>query len=160
MVSRLQNPGRPGRWAGAAFLAGFVLLQLTNPPRTNPPPLPGHDLLASNAPPPDIAAALKAACYNCHSCETRWPWYSRVAPVSWWVAGHVKDAREVMNFSDWPHDQPSRVRKRWDRIAEAVEAREMPLPSYLWMHPESRLNGPQRARLVAWARQTADSGAR
>ena len=101
----------------AGLVAGFALLQFTNPPRTNPPVAPGHDLMATNAPPPQIAALLHAACYDCHSDETKWPWYSHIAPVSWLVAGDVKHGREHMNLSDWPRALPERAAKRLERIS-------------------------------------------
>ena len=100
------------KWIFAALVAVFALLQLTNPPRTNPPVVPGHDLMDTNPPPPEIAARLRAACYNCHSHETKWPWYSHVAPVSWLVAGDVTRGRERLDFSDWPRALPERAAKR------------------------------------------------
>jgi hypothetical protein len=143
------------KWVVVAGLLGAAALQLTNPPLTNPPVLPGHDMLATNPPPPDVAALFKSACYNCHSFETQWPWYSHIAPFSWRITYHVYGARDSLNFSNWPHDHPSWVRKRWRRIADAVEDGEMPLPSYALMHPDSRLTDQERARLVQWARQAA-----
>jgi len=142
------------RAAGLTLVAA-ALLQLTNPPLTNPPVVPGHDLLATNAPPPQIAAELKGACYNCHSYETEWPWYSHVAPISWRIVQHVNDARDVLNFSEWPHDEPSRVRKRWRHIADHVEDHSMPIPGYALMHRSARLTDQQRAELVQWARNAA-----
>ncbi len=136
---------------------GAVALQFTNPPLHNPPVVPGHDLLASNAPPPEVAALLKNSCYDCHSSETKWPWYSRVAPMSWWLVQHVNDARERLNFSEWPHDSPSRARKKWRHIADAVDSNEMPLPSYVWVHRQSRLTEQQRRLLVGWAKQEGNN---
>lgn len=146
------------KWFKRAALAGIVAalaLQLRSPAHTNPPVLPGHDLLATNPPPPDVADILKAACYNCHSFQTEWPWYSYIAPVSWQITGHVSDGRDAMNFSDWPHDNPSRVRKRWRHIADSVEDGDMPLRSYTLIHRQSRLTARQRARLIQWARQAS-----
>src|SRR4051812_9751220 len=94
------------------LLAVFALLQLTNAGRTNPVAAPGHDFLSSNAPPPEITTLLRNACYDCHSYETRWPWYGHVAPVSWWLDNHVHDARESLNFSEWPHDNPQKAAKK------------------------------------------------
>lgn len=145
------------KYTGVVIAAGFVLLQFTSPDLSNPPVQPGHDLMAENPPPPDVSTPLHNACYDCHSDQTRWPWYSHVAPVSWWVVGHVKDARAALNFSDWPHAHPSWARKRWRHIADAVENKEMPLPHYDWMHPEARLTDEQRARLVQWAKQAGHS---
>ena len=143
------------KWTLAGAALAFVALQLTNPARTNPPAAPGRDLLATNAPPPDVAALLRNACYDCHSGETKWPWYSRVAPVSWWVAGHVRDGRERLNVSDWPHDDPQRARKKWNRIADEVRDGSMPLPNYTWAHPAARLTAAQRGRIAGWAAQEA-----
>ena len=129
----------------------FVLLQLANPPHTNPPVVPGHDLLATNPPPAEIAAVLHAACYDCHSYETQWPWYSHIAPVSWLVAGDVKNGRERLNFSEWPRDLPERAAKRLERISEEVDYRDMPPRKYTLMHPAARLTAAQREALIHWA---------
>ena len=143
------------KWIFAALVAVFALLLLTNPTRTNPPVAPGHDLMATNAPPPQIAALLHAACYNCHSYETKWPWYSRIAPVSWLVVGDVKNGRERMNFSDWPRELPERAAKRLGRISEEVGYKDMPPSKYTLMHPEARLTADQRQQLIHWADQEA-----
>jgi hypothetical protein len=143
------------RIIGAIVLLAFMALQLANPTHENPPVASGHDLLASNAPPPAVAALLKNACYDCHSFETKWPWYSYVAPVSWYVARDVNAARASLNFSDWPHDDAQRVRKRWRHIAEEVQNEEMPLPYYTRMHPQARLDAAQRTELVKWASEQA-----
>jgi hypothetical protein len=128
-----------------------VAMQLANPSHQNPLVALGHDVLASNAPPPSVAATLKNSCYDCHSFETKWPWYSYVAPVSWFVARDVAAARASLNFSEWPHDEPARARKRWKHIADAVENGEMPMPNYTRIHPEARLDDRQRAELIKWA---------
>jgi hypothetical protein len=143
------------KWIFAALVAVFALLQFTSPPRTNPPVVPGHDLLATNPPPPGIAALLHNACYDCHSDETRWPWYSHIAPVSWLVADDVKDGRERMNFSDWPRALPERAAKRLERISEEVDDKDMPPAKYTLLHPEARLNAGQREQLIRWADQEA-----
>ena len=143
------------KWIFGALVAGFGLLQLMNPPRTNPPVLPGHDLMAASPPPPPVAAILHAACYDCHSHETRWPWYSHIAPVSWLVAGDVKRGRERLNFSEWPRDLPERAAKRLERISEEVDYKEMPPAKYTLMHPEARLTASQREQLMHWADQEA-----
>lgn len=138
------------------LLGAAALLQLTNPARTNPPVLPGHDLLDSNAPPAEIEAALRNACYDCHSHEARWPWYSHVAPVSWLVVGDVNKARRRLNFSEWPHDDPRRAARKLRGIAEAISSGEMPLPSYISMHEAARLSAGERDRVAKWAVEEAD----
>ncbi len=142
---------------GVLGLLAVIALQFTNPSHQNPPVLPGHDLFAANAPPPSVAALLRNSCYDCHSFETKWPWESYVAPVSWLVARDVEAARSNLNFSDWPHNDARRARKRWRHIAEEVEDGEMPIPSYTWMHRHARLDQRQRVELVKWAKEQADS---
>ncbi len=143
------------KWIFAALAVVFALLQFSSPPRTNPPVVPGHDLMATNAPSPQIAALLQSACYDCHSDETRWPWYSHIAPVSWLVADDVTRGRERLNFSDWPRALPERAAKRLERISEEVDDKEMPPAKYTLLHPEARLTAGQRQQLIHWADQEA-----
>jgi hypothetical protein len=143
------------KWIFAALVVMFALLQFTNPPRTNPPVAPGHDLMATNPPPSQITALLHSACYDCHSDETKWPWYSRIAPMSWLVADDVKGGRERLNFSDWPRALPERAAKRLERISEEVDDKEMPPAKYTLLHPEARLTAGQREQLIHWADQEA-----
>jgi len=143
------------RLGGIVLVAG-IALQFTNPSHQNPPIVPGHGVLDSIAPPPAVAAMLKNSCYNCHSFETKWPWYSYVAPLSWYLARDVKAGRAQLNFSDWPQDDPRRARKRWRHIAEEVQDGEMPLPNYTRVHAEARLNEQQRAELVKWAQAQSE----
>jgi hypothetical protein len=109
-----------------------------------------HDLLATNPPPPQVAAVLQAACYDCHSHETKWPWYSHVAPVSWLVVSDVNEGRRHVDFSDWPTD-PDAIAKKLDRINEVMDYREMPPKQYTLMHPKARLTEADRKLLLDWS---------
>lgn len=139
------------KWLLPALLVVFLLLQFTNPARTNPPVPPGGDIATTNPPPPQIMALLHAACYDCHSYETTWPLYSRIAPVSWLVVGDVNDGRERLNFSDWPHALPDRAARRLESVSEELGYKEMPPGKYTLMHPAARLTGAQRKELEDWA---------
>lgn len=136
------------KWGFVALLAGLVLLQMTNPPRTNPPVI--GDLVAANAPPPSIAALLHAACYDCHSSETRWPWYARVAPMSWLIADDVKEGRAHSNLSDWPKDNPRRAAKRLQSMSDEISFGDMPPKKYTLIHADARLTEIQRRELTNW----------
>jgi hypothetical protein len=135
------------KWIFVALVVGFGLLQLTNPARTNPPVV--NDLPAT-ASPPAVAALLHAACYDCHSSETKWPWYSRIAPSSWLVVSDVNEGRKHLNFSDWPQDS-ARAAKKFDRINEVLDYREMPPKKYTALHLEARLTDAQRQELLDWS---------
>ena len=143
------------KWFCGLIGIGFIVLQFFNPSLKNPPVEPGHDLLATNPPPAEVAELLHEACYDCHSQETRWPWYAHVAPVSWWLLDHLREGREKLNFSEWPHGDSYRMRKRLQHIGDVVEDRSMPLPSYTWMHPKARLTEEQRGRILKWAETEA-----
>ena len=131
--------------AAAACLAG---LQLSNPPRTNPPVK--SDFLAETKPPAGIATCLRAACYDCHSHETIWPWYSRVAPMAWLVAADVNEGREHFNFSEWPKADAGSAAKKLDRINEVLDYREMPPKKYTLIHTDARLTEAQRKQIMEW----------
>ena len=136
-----------------AVLAVFGLLQFTNPARTNPPTV--NDWIATNAPPPPVAARLRAACYDCHSNETKWPWYGRIAPASWLVVHDVNEGRKHLNFSDWP-PAADRAAKKFDRISEVLDYREMPPQKYTLLHPEARLTAADRQELTGWLDAAAE----
>jgi Haem-binding domain len=136
------------KWLFGALAMGFALLQLTNPARTNPPVV--SDLMASNPPPPQVAGMLHAACYDCHSSETRWPWYSHIAPMSWLIANDIKEGRENMNLSDWPNDNPMRAAKRLENMSDEVSSGEMPPKKYTTIHIDARLTEVQRKELTGW----------
>jgi hypothetical protein len=117
--------------------------------RTNPPTDPAGTLHARVEVPAEVGGILERACADCHSHATRWPWYSNVAPVSWWVIGHVDHARSHLNFSAWPAD-PGRSRELLANICEDTRSGRMPLGDYLRMHAGARLSPADVAALCAW----------
>jgi hypothetical protein len=136
------------KWILGTLVVVFAGLQLTNPARTNPQVV--RDFMATNPPPPEIAAMLHAACYDCHSYETKWPWYSHVAPVSWLIASDVNDGRHNMNLSDWPDNNPRRCAKRLEDMSEEIDYGEMPPKKYALIHAGARLTAAQRGQLTQW----------
>ena len=93
---------------------------------------------------------LRASCYDCHSSETRWPWYSHVAPVSWQIAQDVNDGREHLNFSNWPANDPMRAAKKLEDMSEKIGYGEMPPRKYTMIHVDARLTESQRKDLTDW----------
>lgn len=114
------------------------------------------DLIANGIVSGDVAILIKKSCYNCHSNETEYPWYSHVAPSSWLVAHDINSAREELNFSTWQDsDMMDRLTKLDDIAMEVGEGR-MPLGIYTLMHPSAKLDDAQRQSIVAWAEETMD----
>ncbi len=124
----------------------FLALQFVPVDRVNPPV--GLNVDA----PGEVEAVLRRSCYDCHSHETRWPWYSRVAPLSWWIAEHVEHGRGDLNFSQWPVFDFVEQGIALEDIEQQILKGEMPLSSYLILHPEARLSDEDRQRLLDWAR--------
>jgi hypothetical protein len=133
------------RWIAVGAFVVFISLQFMTVERTNPPV--ESDLEA----PADVMQVLRRACYDCHSHETRWPWYSHVAPVSWYMVNHVDDARGDLNFSRWPSFDFESQAYALEDIREQVATGEMPLTSYTLMHPRARLDEEDRDLLLRWA---------
>jgi len=128
----------------------LIAMQFFGPEKTNPAVDETKTIAAAAPMPPEVAAILTRACYDCHSHQTRWPWYSNVAPVSWFVIGHVNDARQHLNFSEWATYNPKRMKRKLEEIKEEVEDGAMPLPSYLPLHPAAKLAPEDVQALSAW----------
>lgn len=134
-----------------AILAAILLgIQLIRPDFQNPASDPAQDFKAIAKPSAELAAVLDAACYDCHSNQTRYPWYSQIAPVSWWLANHVREGREHVNFSSYGAYSAQDQAEILEESAEVVSEGEMPLKSYTWTHAAARLSDAQRRQLAEW----------
>ena len=100
--------------------------------------------------PDSVAMLLKNACYDCHSNETVFPWYSYVAPVSWLVNRDIRLGREHLNFSDWESKSKMDKASILGEIADEVELANMPMPIYIIMHPEAKLSTDERQLIIDW----------
>jgi hypothetical protein len=111
----------------------------TNPPTTGTPQWDS----------PRTEELARLACFDCHSNETRWPWYASIAPLSWRIQEHVDEGREHLNFSEF--DTPQR---HADETAHEVEEGDMPLSDYLRFHPEARFSDAEKVELIAGLKAT------
>jgi hypothetical protein len=144
------------RWGIIAVAVVGVGIQFVRPERTNPPIDPALDVERFLYVEPEVAALLRTACYDCHSNETKWPWYSNVAPSSWLLARDVNDGRRHLNFSNWGIYPTGRQVNTLESIAEEVLEENMPYPPYLLLHPEARIDSAQRNTIIQWARRESD----
>lgn len=116
-----------------------------------------NDLLLNNDVPENIESMLRESCYDCHSNETVYPWYSYVAPVSFLVSKDTREGRSELNFSNWNELNKIEKTEMLDEISEEVEEGEMPMKIYPITHPDAKLSDGDRAEIVAWAEDLADS---
>jgi hypothetical protein len=122
------------------FIVALVGAQAVRLERTNPPVDEARTLARMVDVAPAAAAVLERACRDCHSNRTEWPWYSNVAPVSWFVIDHVNHGRSHLNFSEWSSYQPDRRRELLEGVCKETRGGAMPLPSYTWIHWNARLS--------------------
>jgi predicted Fe-S protein YdhL (DUF1289 family) len=127
-----------------ALVVLFVLIQFVRIDKTNPVSAKENDFIEIYQPPAEIAELLKTSCYDCHSNESKYPWYTNVAPFSLFVEHHIDEAREYFNFSDWSSLTDKKKDHILEECAEEVEEGEMPLSSYLIMHSEAELSHEQK----------------
>lgn len=126
--------------SGLALLAGLFAIQLVPYGRAHRNPLPVREPAWDS---PETRALAKGACFDCHSNETEWPMYARLAPASWLIQRDVVEGREALNFSEW-----QRAQKDADEAADKVIEGDMPPIAYSLMHSHGRLTDAQRARLA------------
>jgi len=144
--------GKVLKWAGIGLVVALALCQLHRPERTNPPVDPAKRAEAHLQFTPEVSEIVAKGCRDCHTHETRWPWYSHVAPTSWLVVGDVNHAREHMNLSEWSEYDAVQVDKMLEEICEEVEEGAMPLPIYTLIHREADLTAQERQTVCDWTR--------
>lgn len=136
----------------AAVALGVTLagIQFVRPARTNPVTDPSRTLAAHADLTPAAAVMLERACRDCHSNDTRWPWYSNVAPISWLVIDHVNHGRSHFNYSDWARYEPVEASRLLKNMCDLTRKDEMPMPSYRRMHNDARLSDRDVSALCDW----------
>lgn len=141
------------------FVVVFVALQAFRPAKNVSlvAPFTGKDdITARFPPPPAVREILATACYDCHSNQTRYPWYAEIQPVAWWLADHVTEARRELNFAEFGTYSRKRQMKVLEKVVDEVRDREMPLKSYTFIHREAKLTDAQITALCSWAEGIED----
>jgi hypothetical protein len=110
--------------------------------------------LAETNPPQPVMELLNTACMDCHSNNTKYPWYNQIAPVSYWIADHIKEGKGHLNFSEWDKYEVKRKDHKLEEVIETVEDGFMPLNEYTWTHEGARLTQDDKAAIVEWAKKT------
>jgi len=146
------------KWLKIALIVIVVFLvvaQFIRPSHVNPPIDPTKTLFATTPVPPNVQGILERSCNDCHSNNTVYPWYNKVAPVSWLLASDVNDGRHAMNFSEWAtYSQKKRLHRLKD-ICDQVKQGDMPLWFYLPLHPKAKLAPGDVGAICTWASNEA-----
>ena len=128
----------------------LVIIQFIRIDKTNPPIDKRIDFITLTQPAAEVKGILLTSCYDCHSNETKYPWYTNIAPVSWWMKNHVNEGREHLNFSEWGNYTVKHQQHKLEECIEEVHEGEMPLSTYTRMHKETALSPAQQEQLNAW----------
>lgn len=132
-------------------VVGIILMQLFRIDRSNPPIVEADTIEAAVTVPEDVAVILDRSCNDCHTNKTVFPWYSNIQPFGWFLKSHIDDGRKELNFSLFGTFPAKRKIKKLEEICEQLESKEMPLPSYLWIHREAAVTDAERKSLCDWA---------
>lgn len=135
----------------------FISLQLIPTSRPENRDENINDLIINNQIKPEVKVILKNSCYDCHSFETNYPWYSMVAPTKWLVYRDTKVGREALNFSDWEAYSKLEKIKLLGQISEEIENDEMPMKIYTSIHGDATLSIDDKSNLVTWIEDYGES---
>ena len=134
------------------LLGAFLVIQLFRPAK-NESNDQTYNVSTKFNTPPEVANLMDGACNDCHSNKSKYPWYSNVQPAAWWLAGHVNEGKEHLNFSEFTNRPAAYQYHKFEEVVELVKEEEMPLPSYTWfgLHPEAKLTQEERQLITGWA---------
>ena len=133
------------------LLAILIIIQFIHPVRNQSSAATPADIFEHYPAPDSVKAIVKTACYDCHSNNTRYPWYNNIQPVAWWLNHHIVDGKKELNFSEFDTFTPKRKDNKLKKIGEEIKEGGMPLPSYLWIHSDARLTESQKVAIINWA---------
>ena len=132
------------------LLAILIVLQFFRPEKNIAEGLSDADVSYAITVPTNIHTILQEKCYDCHSNNTSYPWYSNFQPVAWWMVDHIEEGKEELNFSDFKKYSEKKANHKLEEVSEMIKDDEMPLPSYTLVHRSAKLTSEEKTRINAW----------
>jgi hypothetical protein len=132
------------------LLVVFIVIQFIQPARNENGQVLPTDITSMTVVSDTVKAILAAACYDCHSNNSRYPWYSYIQPGGWWLARHIKNGKEELNFSEFGSYSKRRQISKLRSIESSITDGTMPLYSYSFMHKSARLTKEEKAMIIDW----------
>ena len=139
-------------WLAVLVVAIVLVIQVIPVERNVSTVPPGQSFEKTEKVPANVAAILKVSCYDCHSNNTRYPWYSVLQPGAWFMAQHIKKGKEELNFDEFNNYSKRRKKAKIKSIISQIEKDEMPLKSYRMMHGNARLSADEKKELLDFFR--------
>jgi hypothetical protein len=138
------------------LLIVLVIIQFIRPEKNKAATISANDLSKQYDIPANVQGILKKSCYDCHSNNTKYPWYSEIQPVGWWLQYHVNEGKAAMNLSEYLAYEPKDQHHIMEELMEEVKENHMPLNSYLWIHKGAKLTKEEKETMLIWAGIVAD----
>ncbi len=139
------------------LLLTFIVIQFFRPEKNQSDVVGTNDITKKYLVPENVLAILKTSCYDCHSNNTVYPWYSKIQPLAWLLNNHIQDGKKDLNFSEFLSYRIRRQYVKLEQINDLVKKDEMPLDSYLWFHKNAKLSAEQKLTIANWVVATRDS---
>lgn len=139
------------------LLIGFVGIQFVPTDLNQSDTVPKTDFLLVNNTQVNISTILQESCYDCHSNNTKYPWYNKVQPAAWFLENHIKDGKEELNFNEWDTYSNRRKNSKLKSIISQVKDDEMPLASYTLIHKDAKLSKPEKTLIIDYMKNLKEN---
>lgn len=139
------------------ILVAFIGIQFIPTERNQSDFVPKTDFLLVHNTPENIGNLLMESCYDCHSNNTKYPWYNRVQPVAWFLEDHIIEGKKELNFSEWDEYSNRRKNSKLNSIISQITDDEMPLFSYTLLHREAVYSENEKKLVIEYMKQIQDS---
>ncbi|MFN5423326.1 MAG: heme-binding domain-containing protein [bacterium] len=133
------------------LLIVFLAIQFFRPAKNTSTTTSANHISTHYNTPDDVKALLERSCYDCHSNNTKYPWYASIQPVAWWLGHHIEEGKGEINFDEFMALKPKKAHHKMDEVNEMVQEGEMPLDSYTWIHRNAKLSRDEKTKLSEWA---------
>lgn len=133
------------------LVIALVVIQFFHPAKNKAEGEQPNNISKITAVPDNVKKILDKACMDCHSNNTRYPWYNNVQPVAWWMNNHVMEGKHDINFDEFASYDPRRQYKKLKSVIKEVKEGDMPISSYTWIHKDARLTDEEKTSLIQWA---------
>jgi hypothetical protein len=130
----------------------LIIAQFFKPEKNISSEVSKNDISTRYEVPGNVKVILEKACNDCHSNNTKYPWYANIQPVAWWLNDHIKDGKKHLNFSEFAAYTYKRADHKMEEVIESQEDHWMPLDSYTWLHKDAKLTEEERGEIVGWAK--------
>ena len=139
------------------LLVALIAIQFFHPKKNKAEGVQPNYIGNNFSVPEDVRSIMAKACNDCHTNNTRYPWYSKIQPVHWWLDKHIRKGKKGVNFDEYTNKSLRYQFHKMEELADIVKEGEMPLGSYTWIHKDARLNSDEKSKIIAWANSVMDT---